>query len=72
MAGICQMENSSLAPERGAGGEGGGNSHSKVRTAFFPGRYFFFQDYKKKVLYFSVPLSLDFTKRSCSVVKLEN
>lgn len=41
MADICQMENSSVAQERGALG-GRENRHSKVRTASFPGRYFFF------------------------------
>lgn len=40
MADICQMENSPVAQEKGAGG-GGGNRHSKVRTTFSPGRYFF-------------------------------
>lgn len=51
MADVCQMENSSVAQERGARG-GGQNSHSKVITAFFPGRYFFSKTTKRKCFIF--------------------
>lgn len=56
IADVCQMENSSVAQERGAGG-GGQNSHSKVTTAFFPGRFFFFPRLQEEsALFFSPSL----------------
>lgn len=75
MADSCQMQNSSVAQERGMGGGGGGeNRHSKVRTTFFfpPWKILFFKTTRRKYFIFLVPLSPGFTKRRCSVVKLEN
>lgn len=56
MADICQMENNSIAQERGARGRGK-ISHLKVRNTFFPpGRYFFFKTTRRKYFIF-LPLS---------------
>lgn len=54
MADSCQMQNSSVAQERGMGGGGGENRHSKVRTTFFfpPGRYFFLRQQEESILFF--------------------
>lgn len=54
MADSCQMENSSVAQERGSGGGGGGeNRHSKVRTTFcFPLEDIFLRQQEESILFF--------------------